>query len=213
MVRPDAAADILSAMDFFRSTAAATLLVFLVASGCSSKPTEVIETREAFGAEFTIDVVGPTERSAKRVMAAGWAELDLCVSKLDPDRPDSDISRINAQAGGEPVPVDSLTATCLAAARESWQPSGGSPGMDKVEILGGPAALSINSVRLPEKGMRLDLGGFVEGHVIDRIAQRLKRAGAVAGVISVEDGPTYAFGVWPPEIRHATALETKPAKP
>jgi hypothetical protein len=210
----------------FRHSAVTLLaLVAAILSGCSSKPTEMVESRPAFGTKFTIDVIGPTERSTNRVIAAGWAELDLCASKLDPTKPDSDIAQINAQAGGEPVEVDPLTATCLAAAREACQTTGVPAGLDKVQIGGASplpkgakttkptAAAPLNSVRLPEAGMRIDLGDFVLGHTIDRMAQRMKQAGAVAGEVSVEGGPTVTFGVWPPEAQRSTAPEAKPAKP
>ena len=110
----------------FRHSAVALLaLVAVILAGCSSKPTEIVESRPAFGTTITIRAIGPTERSTKRVIAAGWAELDLCASHLDPALPTSDIALINAQAGGDPVPVDPLTATCLAAAKDMWQDTGG----------------------------------------------------------------------------------------
>ena len=182
------------------------------------------------------------------MIAAGWAELDLCASHLDPALPTSDIALINAQAGGDPVPVDPLTATCLAAAREMWQVTGGAfdptagpvldlwtgaaeptddqiakaralIGMDKVQIAGmglqpppmpaklppgvvppKSAAPPLGAVRLAQPGMRLDLGGIVEGYIIGRMAQRMKQAGAVAGLVSVADGPVVAFGSRPQKL-------------
>ena len=58
------------------------------------------------------------------------------------------------------------------------------------------------SAGLPEAGMRLDLGGIVKGYVAGRMVQRMKQAGAVAGMVT-EGGCRVAFGERPPYLAPA----------
>jgi thiamine biosynthesis lipoprotein len=50
-------------------------------------------------------------------------------------------------------------------------------------------------------GMRLDLGGVAKGYIAGRMAQRMKRAGAVAGLVGAA-GDIYAFGERPAALAH-----------
>ena len=89
-------------------------------------------------------------------------------------------------------------------------------GMDKVEIMAAMVmkrpqdmpprapgdgykpedlAMTVHSVGL-RAGMRLDLGGVAKGHIAGRMAQRMKHAGATAGLIAAA-GDIYAFGQRP----------------
>ena len=96
-------------------------------------------------------------------------------------------------------------------------------GMDKVEIMAamvmrrpqdmpprapgeGPKPedlqMTVHSVGL-RAGMRLDLGGVAKGYIAGRMAQRMKRAGAAAGLVA-SAGDIYAFGERPePLVREA----------
>jgi len=99
----------------------AILAAAIALSGCSGPPAETIETRVAMDAEVTVHAIAPTKEDADRCAAAAWKEMELCLHRLDPRQPTSDIGRINAEAGRFTITVDPLTTSCLAAAKETWE--------------------------------------------------------------------------------------------
>jgi thiamine biosynthesis lipoprotein ApbE len=243
------------------------LALALAAAGCSGKPVEVIETRLAMDTEITIHTIAPTDALARKATAAAWQEMDLCIGRLDarrgpsegwkkgdeaaqrdPAQIPSDTWLINDGAGKWSAMVDPLTVSCLAAAKEAWEASGGAfdptvgplmdlwreaekqghaptedqiakaralVGMNELDILSAmvqksPGELGmvapgtpppkpdemvkpINSVGLQKPGMKLDLGGIAKGYIAGRMAQRMKQAGATAGMVAAA-GDIYAFG-------------------
>ncbi|MCX5683023.1 MAG: FAD:protein FMN transferase [Planctomycetota bacterium] len=227
------------------------------------------ETREAMTTVVTVTAIGPTDAVARRAIAAAWQEMDLSIfclddyrkpseewlkgdkaARKDPAQQPSDVWRINRDAGMWNTTVDPITNTCLSAAREVWQLSGGAfdptvgpvvdlwrqaakdnrlptddeiaaaralVDMQKVEILiadiprepkGADAATpesgesptepltaSVHLVSMA-KGMRLDLGGIAKGYIAGRMAQRMKHAGATAGLVAAA-GDIFALGERP----------------
>jgi thiamine biosynthesis lipoprotein len=98
----------------------------LWAAGCApSEPVELIETREAMTTEVTIRVIAVSRPAAERALEAAWREMDEGVRRLDRHRPDSDIARVSAQAGQFSIEVDPLVTSCLGAAREVYDLTGG----------------------------------------------------------------------------------------
>jgi thiamine biosynthesis lipoprotein len=239
-----------------------------LAAGCAGKPVETVESRLAMDTQVTIRAVGPSEAVTRRALGSAWKEMEECIFRLDNYRKPSeawlkgdpaaladraqqpsDVWRINADAGKWSTEVDPLVTSCLTAAREVWELTGGAfdptvgplvalwrrageenrlptddqiaqsralVGVDKVEILiaevprepqdlsGGPAggapaaggpvrAMSMVSLM---QGMKLDLGGIAKGYIVGRMAQRLKQAGATAGLVAAA-GDIYAFGERP----------------
>jgi thiamine biosynthesis lipoprotein len=65
-----------------------------------------------------VRAVAPSGEKAREALAAAWKEMELGISKLDWHREDSDVSRINRDAGKWAVEVDPMVTSCLAAARE-----------------------------------------------------------------------------------------------
>jgi len=240
----------------------------LLLAGCASPAVEVVETRDAMDTQVTVTAVAPTDAVARRAIAAAWKEMDLCaaclddyrkpseawlkgdkIARKDPAQQPSDVWRINHDAGKWSTPVDPITVSCLAAAREVWDLSGGAfdptvgplvdlwrqaakdgrlPAddqiakaqalldMNKVDLLiadvprdpaGGapapgsdasqaePATMQMNMVSMAA-GMQLDLGGIAKGYIAGRMAQRMKHAGAIAGLVAAA-GDIYAFGERP----------------
>jgi len=252
-------------------------LLPLLPAGCGPQPVELSETRDAMDTEVTVRAIAPTEAVARRAIDAAWKEMDLCAFCLnryrepseawlkgdeaalkDPAQRPSDVWRINHEAGKWNTSVDPITTTCLAAAREVWDLSGGAfdptvgpvvelwrraakenrlptddqiahaqvlVGLDKVEIMiadvprepqsadlvpparfmagappMGPMTASIHTVGMA-KGMQLDLGGIAKGYIAGRMAQRMKQAGATAGLVAAA-GDIYAFGQRPASLAH-----------
>jgi thiamine biosynthesis lipoprotein len=244
-------------------------LFLLLVVGCAPQPVEVTETREAMTTVVTVTAIAPTDAVARRAIAAAWQEMDLCIFCLndyrkpseawlkgdknalqDPAQRPSDVWRINREAGKWNTAVDPITTTCMAAAREVWDLSGGAfdptvgplvglwrqaakdnrlpaddeiaaaralVGMQKVEILVAdiprepksvdmappgpgvppmaPMTASVHTVGMA-KGMQLDLGGIAKGYIAGRMAQRMKQAGAMAGLVAAA-GDVYALGERP----------------
>jgi thiamine biosynthesis lipoprotein len=97
-----------------------------VAAGCAPRePVEVIETREAMNTLVTVRAVAVSDSAARRALDAAWKEMDEGIKHLDRHLPDSDISRVNRDAGRFTIEVDPLVTSCLSAAREVYDMTGG----------------------------------------------------------------------------------------
>ena len=104
----------------------AAALAVLVAAGCAPRePVEVIETREAMNTLVTVRAVAVSDIAARRALDAAWMEMDEGIKHLDRHLPDSDISRVNRDAGRFTIEVDPLVTSCLSAAREVYDMTGG----------------------------------------------------------------------------------------
>ena len=104
----------------------AAALAVLVAAGCAPRePVEVIETREAMNTLVTVRAVAVSDSAARRALDAAWKEMDEGIKHLDRHLPDSDISRINRDAGRFTIEVDPQVTSCLSAARELYDMTGG----------------------------------------------------------------------------------------
>jgi len=97
----------------------------LLLAGCGAEPVERVETRAAMTTEITVRVIAPTERAAQRCLDAAWREMEACAACLDRWSEGSDIHKINEAAGKWHANVDPLTVTCLSAAKDVWEVSGG----------------------------------------------------------------------------------------
>ena len=134
---------------------------------------------------------------------------------------DSIVSEINRRAGtDEFTELDAETAALFALADQLWQASGGlfditsgplrrawdfrvSGGADPTHI---EPALSLvgwdrverthDSLRLPEQGMEIDLGGLAKEYAVDCVTQHLRAAGITSGVIELA-GDVGAIGRGP----------------
>jgi thiamine biosynthesis lipoprotein ApbE len=94
--------------------------------------------------EVTVRAIAPSEAVARRAVEAAWKEMDTCVllldryrkpseawlkgdpaARRDPAQRPSDVWRINQDAGKWATQVDPIVTSCLAAAKEVWDASGG----------------------------------------------------------------------------------------
>ncbi len=124
-------------------------------------------------------------------------------------RPDSIVSRINAQAGAAAVPLDPETEALLAYAGTLYQSSGGLfditsgvlrrawdfrraevPAAQALAPLLGlvgwhKAALEQHTMRLPQAGMEIDFGGFGKEYAADRAASLLVAQGVRHGYVNL----------------------------
>jgi thiamine biosynthesis lipoprotein len=163
----------------------------------------------AMAAENEVQVhAGSADRAAECASHA-IAEVARIEAKYSRYRPDSVVSRINAQAGGGPVAVDDETLQLLAYAGACHDQSDGlfdatsgvlrrvwrfdSRRVPSDEELGpvleliGWKGLEIDGkhVRLARPGMELDFGGFGKEYAVDRAARVLADCGADAALVSL----------------------------
>lgn len=162
-------------------------------------------TRELMGTIMSITVVGVPETQAAPAVDAAFAKIAALEDVLSEWRPDSEISRINAAAGGAPVKVGPDTIAVVKAGVEvsawsegafdlSWAALRGlylfQQGQEHVptpaEIKERIALIDYKEIVLDEKastvalrraGMKLGTGGIAKGYALDRAATVLKLAG------------------------------------
>jgi thiamine biosynthesis lipoprotein len=134
---------------------------------------------------------------------AVMAEMHRIDRTMSPHKPDSELSRINALAQREPVPLSNEMFLLLVQAHRFSQFTNGafdityaSAGAlydyregvlpDAAALERGRAAIGwrgleldarMRSVRFAREGMRIDLGGFAKGHAVDNAAAILARHG------------------------------------
>ena len=164
----------------------------------------------AMAATNEVHVHAPDRVSAEAMAARAIEEVQRIERKYSRYRPESIVSRINAAAGGDPLPVDAETAQLLDYADACWRESGGlfdatsgvlrrvwrfEPGR-RPPTDGELAAVlpligwdrverSGVGVRLPAKGMELDFGGFGKEYAVDRAALALREAGATSAMVNL----------------------------
>lgn len=135
-------------------------------------------------------------------VACRFAEIEASLSAF---RPESDLGRLNAAAGGEPLAVGSETLAVLAAALRAATASGGAfdptvgPlmaawGFRGTNQIDAPPMVAVlaeahsrvgwtnvlvlgHTASLRRAGMRLDLGGIAKGYAVDEAWNRLRAAG------------------------------------
>lgn len=184
----------------------------------------------AMAAENEIQVHGDGE-AAGRAASEAIAEVARIEAKYSRYRPESVVSRINAAAGAAAVEIDEETRGLLAYAEACFLQSGGLfdatsgvlrrawrfdqprvPGDAEIApLLGlvgwGRVELGRDSVRLPQRGMELDFGGFGKEYAVDRAAAALRESGAESALVNLAGdlmilGPQPGGFPWRVGIRH-----------
>ena len=172
-----------------------------------------------------------SEAESWRAAAEAIEEVLRIEDKYSRFRDDSIVSRINAAAGGEPVPLDPETHTLLAYADACYRQSGGlfdaTSGVlrrawrfdravlpdsraieDAVRLIGWDRVeWDADRVRLPVAGMELDFGGFGKEYAVDRAALKLREAGVASGLVNLAGdvailAPQPDGSAWRVGIRH-----------
>ena len=101
------------------------LALLAFAAACTPPPDPVWTLGgEAFGTRWTVRIRGP-ETDAASVRAAIEAELDAVDRSMSNWRADSELSRLNAAASPEPVPISDPLALVLETALRVQEESGG----------------------------------------------------------------------------------------
>ncbi|MFH1467631.1 MAG: FAD:protein FMN transferase [Pseudomonadota bacterium] len=192
---------------------AAVVLVAL-AAGCHGRATApagsvvVHASRELMSTDWEVSVALPPGGDTPAALAAAEAALDEVArieGELSPYRGDSELSRVNAAAGGEAVPVSDELRGIVARAVALCDETGGLmdisflplgrlwdfhrepfvvPTHEQIEqarALVDCHAIAIDDVagtlRLPREGMAIGLGALAKGYAVDRASAVLAAAG------------------------------------
>ncbi len=199
-----------------------SLILFLasVLASCGSRENTLTQrTQFIMGTLVEITVRGGEPQPVQRAIGRAFDEMSRLESLMSTHLTDSELSRINAAAGGEFIAVSPETATVLKSAVHWGEQSGGamditlgpvvdlwhfdapSPAPPAAEKLKqalshvGLADIEIEGgkVRLARPGMRLHLGAVAKGYAVDRAIEVLKRENVPNAMINA-GGDLMAIG-------------------
>ncbi len=185
----------------------------------------------AMACHCEVVLAGVSDGEATAAAREAIAEVARIETKYSRYRADSLLSRINAQAGGEPVACDDETLMLLEFAdtlhraseglfditagvlRRAWnfkQPR--VPSADEMapllRLIGWPRVQRQGAfVRLPEPGMEIDFGGFGKEYAADRAGALLAARGLAHGYVNLGGdmrviGPKPDGAPWMMGIQH-----------
>jgi len=197
----------------------------LLVLGCGSlrdhpEPVQLRRAQMQMGTIVTLTAVAPTKAMAHAALAAGFQEVRRLEELLSTWIPTSELSRVNAKAGHEPVRVSPDTMLVLKRSLEIAKLTEGG-----FNIAIGPAVQlwtsteepripsqseldhlrplvdwnrihldeAAHTVFLTEPGMRIDIGGIGKGFAADYAIAAMKAEGATGGVVALA-GDIKTFG-------------------
>lgn len=199
------------------------LLSCIHAGPSTSSLVTVKRTQMHMGTLVSITAVCPTHDAANEAVTAGFQEVKRLEQILSTWIPSSELSQVNAAAGGGAVRVSLET---MALVRKSLQVAEITDGAFNIAI--GPAVDAWNisaeprlpttaelealkplvdlhkvhtdvwerTIQLEKPGMRIDVGGIGKGYAADQTVMVMKKAGALAGVVALS-GDIKTFGRLP----------------
>lgn len=186
------------------------------------RPVRTERTWPAMGTLLHASARAPEDAAAEGAVRAARTRVLAVDSLMSTYRPDSDLSRVNRAAGREgPVSVSAETARVLEEALRwarltggafdptagplgrAWGFHEGEPRVPPPAARDSAARLvgwerveqreTEPAVRLPEEGMRLDLGAVAKGHALDAAVGAMRARGAEAGMVDL-GGNLRVFG-------------------
>mgnify|MGYP001568150592 CR=1 FL=1 len=185
-------------------------------SGWAEEPVAVARViarnHSAMGTLVTLTAWTTDEPAAIAAFGEAFAEIDRIESVMTTWRADSEVSRINAAAGGKPVAVSTEVIEVLEKAAWASRLSGGAFDVtigafagvwkfdeDRDGTIPDPALVAARkkllgwrdvevephakTVRLRRPGQRIGLGGIAKGYAVDKAAAVLHRRGVESFVI------------------------------
>ncbi len=177
------------------------------------------EQQSKMGTRVEIQLWHEDAAEAKRLIAAGMAELDRIEAAMSTYRDDSEISLVNREAAARPVPVSSELYALIERSVALSARTGGAFDItyDSVGYLydfrarerPGEAALATGlaavdyrklglsptarTLRFAQPGMRINLGGIAKGYACERVSALLRAAG-VRHALANAGGDTRLLG-------------------
>jgi len=209
-----------------RETALALLAAWLVvsATGCRAQAprlVEVCDARGAMGTYVAITVFAPSEALGRKAIEAAFARVERLERAASTYRPDSEVSRLAAAAGGPPVPISPCLAGLLRRGMEVAEETNGAFDMTCGPLVRlwrktwkrgqAPSAAHLEAARslvdrralklspdgknaqLLKPGMSLALGGIAKGYAVDQAIAAIRQAGIASALVDA-GGDIYALG-------------------
>lgn len=200
---------------------------------CSAHSFIVKRSQYLMGTLVFVTGVAPDQEAAEKAVAAGLTEIRRLEELLSTWIDNSELSRVNAAAGREPVQVSPETLEVLdrslemarltnggfniavGPAVDAWNVSqeGRIPSRDELERVRPLIDLShmqlnreAGTVYLGRSGMKIDIGGIGKGFAADLAAEVMKAMGATAGVVALS-GDIKTFGRMPDGQRFLFGIE------
>ena len=208
------------------------LLSFLMV-GCQGTPHLVKRSQMLMGTVVFVTAVAPDESTAQQAAKAGLDEIRRLEELLSTWIPTSELSKVNAAAGQEPVQISEETFEVLeksmdmakltkggfniavGPAVKAWDASGEGqvPSQEVLEALRPQIDLSEiqldkkkRTVWLRRQGMQIDVGGIGKGYAADLAARVMQTSGATAGVVALS-GDIKTFGRMPDQQRFVFGIQ------
>jgi thiamine biosynthesis lipoprotein len=180
------------------------------ASAQALVPHVLARTYHAMGTDVVLTAYTASDKSAEEAFGAAFDEIRRIERLMTdwewPGQPPSDVLRVNAGAGGQPVKVSDETLEVIAKSLEMSRASGGAFDITYAAMRGlwkfdedlekrVPPAAEIarrrrlinwrdvivdragKTIKLRRKGMRLGLGGIAKGYAVDRASAVLRDFG------------------------------------
>jgi FAD:protein FMN transferase len=162
------------------------------------------------GTAIKVELWSENAAQGERAINAVMTEMRRIDCAMSPHKPDSELSRINAQAAFAPVILSSEMAHLVARALEFHKLSEGAFDITyaavgqlydyRARVQPTPAELvracaavgsehlifepSTRQLRFAREGVRIDLGGFAKGHAVNSAAALLKQHGIAHAMVS-----------------------------
>jgi len=209
---------------------AALLLLMFFAPALTAErpePTRFEAEAQAMGTSFRIAAYGPEKRKLASVVFAAFDEARRIDALISNYQPESELSRVNAEAAERSVAISREFGELLAVSLEASEASDGAfdltvgPLMKVWGFYKGKGALPSErevrravarvgaeqvvlspdrrSVRFSGSGVELDPGGIGKGYAVDRMVALLRRYGIESAMISAGTSTLYALGAPPDE--------------
>ena len=223
-----------------KSGPAVILLCALTASGRAEQALQRFESAaDAMGSEFRIACYAPETALAANAVTAAFDEARRIDAFLSNYKPDSELSRINREAGGRAVAISpemtDLLAACLRYHRisegafditvgalvETWgffRGNGKMPGRPALWLARrkvGSQHVQLDranrTVKFLRSGLRLDPGGIGKGYAVDRAVAVLREYGIERALVSAGASSIYALGSPPGNARGWTVSIRDPS--
>jgi FAD:protein FMN transferase len=173
--------------------------------------------RPLLGTFVEISLAEMSTPAAEAAVEAAFAAVAKVHRLMSFHEPESDVSRLNREAGERAITVDPWTFEVLEAALDLNQRSAGAfdvtvaPVLEQLGLLPrhewppAPARpsnrksielFSDRRVRFRDSGVRIDLGGIAKGFAVDRAVDALRSRGVHCGLVNA-GGDLAAFGPQP----------------
>ncbi|CAG0963470.1 FAD:protein FMN transferase [Myxococcaceae bacterium] len=183
----------------------------LTAGSTGTPAEEIVVSRLALGTLVSVVLRDPDPERGRAAIEKAFTEIERLEALLSEWRPESEVSRLNARAGGPLEPASQETLEMLERARDLARRSGGAfdptvlPALRLFGFSGGPPRLATDSeldavreavgweaievdpgsnrARLARQGAEFGTGAIGKGFIADRIAALLEREGVPAAMV------------------------------